>query len=48
MATAKQEVAGQTNQGCPPNSDASHFDRAHVTLGRIVAIMMFSHCPQGR
>src|SRR5713226_2827560 len=48
VAAAKQEVAGQTNQGCPPNSDASHFDRANVTLGRIVAIMIFSHCPQGR
>jgi hypothetical protein len=56
MAAAKQEIAGQPNQGRSPNSEASHFDRAHVRLGpaaplRIfipLTIIILSLCAEGR
>ena len=43
VATAKQEVARQTNQGCRANTDSSHFVAIHVpVLGFIVPIITFS------
>ena len=48
VAPAKQEVAGQANQGSRPDPDSSHFTGFHAVLVSIVPIMIFSLCVVGR